>query len=169
MNTIKPLSRSLVVVLGVACLLAAGCGKSAGEKTYPVTGVVTYNGTPVEGAVVTFAPTGGGQGAVGTTDASGKYSLTTRKKDDGALPGEYLVTIVKYDRPPTQSGGQASAQGGDEYPPDYAEQEYQQARQVIPSQPKNLLPAKYANPQTSGLKATVTTSGPNNFDFALTD
>ncbi len=50
-----------------------------------------------------------------------------------------------------------------------AEQEYQQAREVTPAQPKNLLPAKYANPQTSGLKATVSPSGQNNFDFALTD
>ena len=37
----------------------------------------------------------GSAGAVGKTDASGKYSLTTFQPGDGAIPGTYQVTVSK--------------------------------------------------------------------------
>ena len=63
-------------ILAVA-LAAVGCGGG----TANVSGVVTLDGKPVEGATVTFTPDskdGGGVGAsYGKTDAQGRFSLRT--------------------------------------------------------------------------------------------
>jgi hypothetical protein len=97
--------RGWLTLAVVGSVLAVGCGqKAAGPTTYPVTGTVTHNGTPVEGATVAFMASGEQKGAVGRTDASGKYTLTTLVAGDGAMAGEYAVKISKYEgaaeRPP---------------------------------------------------------------------
>jgi hypothetical protein len=77
--------------LGVALLLA---GSGCGSKLVKVKGVLTLEGQPVEGAVVTFAsPDGRGRPATGQTDAEGRFTLTTLEEGDGALPGDYRVLI----------------------------------------------------------------------------
>ena len=92
----------------------AGCGEDPGvtdrPATVPVSGVVTLGGNPVEGATVTFhagvpAPgqTAQGNSAVGQTDAEGRFQLKTFEANDGAVPGEYVVTISKYEA--AASGG----------------------------------------------------------------
>ena len=83
-----------VALLG-AVLFSAGCGsdEGIGLDTYPVEGTVTYtDGSPVSGARVTFSAVGGKHASVGSTDASGKYSLITGEAD-GAPAGEYKVKI----------------------------------------------------------------------------
>jgi hypothetical protein len=151
--------RLLAAVL-LASLLAFGCGGPNADRpaTYPVTGTVTLNGEAVEGATVAFQPAAGGQGAVGTTDASGNYSLTTFSSGDGALPGEYQVKIFKYKG--EESGAVADQESDDYVPPMLAGEQ-------DTGGPENLLPDVYANPATSELKATVTEDGDNTFDFPL--
>jgi len=120
--------------------------------------VVTYNGEPVEGATVTFMATSeGGRGAMGTTDASGKYSLLTFVAGDGAIPGSYKVKIAKK----AGGGGFEATEGagGMLVPP---------AGGPPTVKPKDELPAKYADDSTSGLTAEVKV-GNNTFDFELTD
>ena len=78
--------------------LAVGCNPSADQthKTVPVTGTVTYKGQSVEGATVTlFAESGEGRGTIGTTDAQGKFTLTTVRPGDGAMVGTYKVSVSK--------------------------------------------------------------------------
>lgn len=147
----------LAVVLFVSILTLGCAGQQGGDrpKTVPVTGTVTHNGQPVEGATVAFQGAGGSQGAIGVTDAGGKYKLTTFQSGDGAVPGEYRVKIVKYKVETTQAA--------DENSPDYVPPV--EGEEAAP--PENLLPANYADPTTSGLTATVTESGNNNFDFPL--
>ena len=136
-----------------------GCGESAGEPTVAVTGTVTQKGTPVEGAIVSFIGADG-QTAVGLTDAAGKYSLTTRKKDDGAIPGDYKVSVTKFDGPKPTAGGTTQLKEGELHSADYTGEE----AEAPP--PQNLLPAKYAHPDTSGFTATVSAGGtPHNFDL----
>ena len=90
-----------------ALALLVGCGTSTGPNTVPVTGLVTLDGTPVPGAVVTFSPqTADGQAAAGTTDGSGRFELTTSVSGDGAVPGSYFVGISKT------SGGEAAVGAG---------------------------------------------------------
>jgi hypothetical protein len=60
--------------------------------TLPVTGYVKLDGNPVGGLDVVFYPAEG-LGAVGTTDANGKFTLSTFELGDGALPGWHGVAI----------------------------------------------------------------------------
>ncbi len=151
----------------VGMVLGLGCPQQGGDRpaTFAVTGTVTQGGNPVDGATVTFVPTGSGQSAVGTTDGSGKYTLTTFASGDGAAPGQYGVKIVKYEGGETDvaaGGGGEGAEG--EMPADYAGAVEDDAA----SAPVNLLPAKYETPQSSGLTATVTDDASQNvFAFAI--
>ncbi len=156
--------RGWFVLALVGAVLALGCPQGADRPaTYQVTGKVTQNGSPVEGATVTFAPTGAGSAAVGKTDASGQYALST-SGDEGALPGQYNVTVVKYE-------GQADVGAGGEIDMDSEAYEKIQAgggASAQQAEAKNLLPEKYANPADSGFKATVTEDESKNvFDFNL--
>jgi len=122
--------------------LLAGCGKGKPETT-PVTGEVVYQGAPVEGAEVAFAPDGGAL-ARGRTDASGKFTLRTFADGDGALPGNHRVTVVK------NVGSPATVENP--YP-----------------MTKNALPPRYAQPDQSGLTFEVTSGGENHFVVELKD
>jgi hypothetical protein len=76
----------------LACLACSG-----GEKLNPVTGTVLHKQQPLKGAVVTFHPKGGSDittvRPVGLTREDGTFTLSTGQKD-GALAGEYVVTII---------------------------------------------------------------------------
>ena len=128
--------RSLAALGGL--LLVAGCSGSNRPSLAPVSGVVTWRGDPVAGAEVMFMPTGG-RPATGTTDADGRYRLSTFAKDDGALVGRHKVTITK--RVPIND---------QPYAPERSE-----------------IPANYGTAATSGLEADVAAPGPNEFEFPL--
>lgn len=154
---------AVFALVPLVVVVFAGCPKSgpARPKTVAVTGKVTYNGQAVEGATVTFVSRQGTNSAVGLTDATGQYKLTTFAKDDGAVPGEYQVKIIKTEAPPA-AGPAVSDEDPNYVPPEEMGPE--------PAAPKNLLPAKYADPNSSGLSATVTESAAKNvFDFQLVD
>lgn len=71
----------------------AGCGGSDVPELGDVTGTVTLNGQPVEGALVEFIPAGG-RPSSGVTDESGVYTLSYSPEVDGALPGRHSVSIT---------------------------------------------------------------------------
>jgi hypothetical protein len=127
----------------LAALLAvsvAGCTKS---DMAPVTGVLTLNGQPASGAEVMFNPKTAGRLAVGKTDEAGRFKLSTGAPDDGAVPGEYVVTLGEYygpDNPPKMTSG------------------------PLPSR----FPQKYGDPSTSPLTAKVEREGKNEFTFEVT-
>ena len=148
----------LGLVLGLGCAPQGGADRPA---TCPVTGTVTHNGQVVEGATVNFQLVDGARSAVGLTDVGGKYSLMTFEPGDGAVAGEYKVKIVKYE------GAAATGASPDEIGDDYVPPEEATGEQE-PSGPRNLLPAKYADADSSGLTATVA-EGDNSFDFKLED
>jgi hypothetical protein len=74
-----------------------GCGR--GVSYVPVTGTVKYSdGSVPKGdiATITFQPAAAGpetKGASGTINKDGTYSIHTVTPGDGALPGEYKVTV----------------------------------------------------------------------------
>jgi hypothetical protein len=163
MNKLLSMAFSVVFVatLGLGC---SGGGDSNLPKTYPVSGTVTQAGQPVAGATVKFSMADGSRSAVGMTDDRGKYTLMTFSPGDGAVPGEYNVSIAKYDRPAAASGSSGNvADTGDE-PPE--EPETGPAGDDEAEGPKTLLPEKYADPKTSGLKATVAEAS-NEHDFKV--
>jgi len=75
---------------------AIGCGES-GPALVPVSGVVTLNGKPFEGAVITFHPDPSNkQGLPGEdmTGPSGNYKAMTKGRS-GLVPGKYKVVVTK--------------------------------------------------------------------------
>jgi len=139
---------SWVAVVVAATLAGPGCG---GGKV-PVTGTVQLDGKPIEGAVVTFHPAdqGKGQTATGTTDKDGVFHLSTTKPSDGALPGEYKVTVT-YSEGPVPSapatGMKAAFEGLDK------------ARKETRKPPKYSIPASYGNPEKTDLRQKVPPEG----------
>lgn len=163
-----------VLLAAGSCLLVGvlGCGGDHRPARVPVSGVVTMGGDPVEGALVTFMPkTPEGEAATGTTDASGKYVLTTFERADGAVPAEYSVKVAKYEAytVPLNNGPQGASDENVEFSDEAYAAGYDAPEEgEVVSGPKNLLPEKYADPSKSGLEYVVTDGENNTYDITLT-
>jgi hypothetical protein len=147
----------VALVFALASLVGCGGGgegASKGPKTYPVSGTVTQGGKPLEGATILFVLSDGKKSASGKSDSSGRYTLSTAKPGDGAVAGQYKVAITKFD---------TAASGVDMSDKDYTPPDPSKPAPVA----KNLLPDKYAKPDSSGLTATVKESGENKIDFTV--
>jgi hypothetical protein len=148
-------------------VLAAGCGAGgkAAPEVVPVEGTVMYNGQPVAGATVIFYNEKAPRVASGVTDGEGKFRLSMLEANDGAMPGDNIITVTKI-----EPGAAATTAAPPPDDPAAMAQMYQEHMQGPAAQgPKDLLPAKYANQATSGLKETVTKDGENKFVLQLTD
>jgi hypothetical protein len=203
--------RPLTTLLGVAASFLLGSGCSPPPRTVEVVGRVTYNGAPVEGALVVFigAEYGDDLPAAGSTDATGRYELRTyfsaHDMPLGALPNDYVVSIEKLKRPDVLRAqlrmAELARQGADVkryiaeeaiydiwpdgvpdgwphgyipavnlYPKRIFENQELRAKLSRLERGIHLLPERYADPSTSGFRATVERSdGPLTFDFDLTD
>jgi hypothetical protein len=132
----------------ILALLAGGCeNEPEGPETVPAAGRVTQNGKPVEGAMVTFYPVEGSAATLAsqaTTGPDGRFELSTNvgagKMKSGIVAGTYEVTITKLDITGAKN---------------------------MMAPPKNLLPKKYGDPKTSGLKAEVVAGKESGFEFAV--
>ena len=135
---IYPTQRSLklaCVTIALAALLS-GCGTAGEAGTVPVTGVVLLDGQPLDQAAVAFIGKGGARLASATTDSAGKFTLN-------ASLGKNQVTVAK------EAPAAAVADTGDGLMPTDAEYA------ALPPPPKAGVPAKYADPKTSGLAIEV--------------
>ena len=87
-----------------ALLLAAALSGCGGAGPHPVEGTVVWeDGSPAKelvNALVIFDLPEKQTSARGNVQADGSFRLTTNKKDDGALAGEYKVLIVEVGRRP---------------------------------------------------------------------
>jgi hypothetical protein len=86
----------------VALAALVGCSGGGSGSFSTISGVITHNGTPVDGARVTLHSTVEIEGKRGTsyaglTDSSGKYLIAAVGKEL-AFPGMYKVTITKLDQ-----------------------------------------------------------------------
>ena len=152
-------SCTVFLCVGLWFVGVAGCGpRTRLEGLAPVEGTVTFRGKPVEGASVVFVPAvAGKRAAVGTTDATGRFRLTTKDPGDGALPGAYAIAVSKTEA----SGGLSAAEA----------EQWSRNRENFgkyPPPPKitEHLPEKYKAANTSGFQATVT-GGRNTVNLAL--
>jgi hypothetical protein len=148
-----------------AAMVLLGCGgdDSGLGSRYKVSGKVTYKGAPVPRGSVNFIPVKPappeGRAASGEIKEDGSYTLSTAGGGDGALPGEYNVAIVAVDIDMSS----AVAKGPGELPKIH---EGDPAYQKAVKNAKKLVPDKYGVSETSGLKATVDSSGKAiNFDL----
>jgi hypothetical protein len=152
-----------VTALGIGVLgFVCGCGPKVDANLptrVPAKVTVTYKGAPVADAHVSFMPTASGaKSAFGTTDAQGVAKLSTLGGDDGAVPGEYNVAVrkTKIEGPQTP----VDPNNPNAAPADPTK---------IQTKTVDLVPGKYSSPANSGLKASVTKDGKNEFTFDLTD
>jgi hypothetical protein len=104
------------IALAGVILLGAGCGDTGTAPTAKVSGVVTFNGQPVEGASVVFTPAQGRPGT-GVTDATGHFTISTFAAGDGAVPGEHTVAFADSKPQPMPEGPPAEDAKPPEKPP----------------------------------------------------
>ncbi len=123
---------------------------------------MAYNGRPIPGATVSFWVEGSPRAATGTTDDKGEYQLSTFAINDGCVPGEATITVIK--EPPQAP----MASTGDGLDPG-AMAKMAQERVAKKSSEKPLIPGKYSQIRTTPLKETVVPKGENRFVLQLKD
>jgi hypothetical protein len=163
-------ARTLGLLVGPAILLVVlGCSDDGMGKRYKVTGKVTYKGQPVAKGTINFVPqTQGNQGAQGQIE-DGSYSLMTLSPGDGALPGDYKVTVSSRQVDEAAAKAAAEEQAKKKGVPGGYSMIPQDIQAKFLKQAKMMTPMKYeAVSPENDLKATVT-SGSNVFDFDLKD
>ena len=127
------LCSALVLVL-MAVAAAPGCwgGDPYAVKTVSAAGTATYQGKPVSKGTILFQPVDEkGRPASGTID-DGKFTLTTYREGDGAVPGKHRVAVVATEERKTKDGDTTV---------------------------KYLIPEQYASAETSGVEVEVPPGG----------
>lgn len=154
-----------LATLLIVALPLTGCGGGAEPPpvdVHPVSGTVTFNGSPVAGATVTYKSQTQARGAFGVTDQNGVYKLTTFSNGDGAVAGKHDVTVTKI----------ADTQAVDNVGVDMESEEYDPL-DIQTDDPEvvgeaAMLPPKFSNAATSGLSAEVVPGEENVLDLKLT-
>lgn len=143
-----------------------GCGEASDQpELAKVTGTVMYKNQPVEGAIVSFSSPEASRAATGTTNAEGKFQLSTFDVNDGAVLGTHTVTVTKM-KPGSEPENTAMDPNVD--PTAMTEMYNQAAESEEKADENHLLPRKYSAAGTTPLKETVK-SGENSFVFTLAD
>ncbi|QDU10187.1 carboxypeptidase-like regulatory domain-containing protein [Gimesia aquarii] len=142
----RPTNMKSFLYIGVMFGCLTGCGGGGDFNDYPdVTGTVTLDGQPLTTGHVSFQSDSGGTG-IGVLDSNGKYSARTSRNQAGLKPGEYKISVTSWkEKPGIDKDGN----------PDMS------VKGV------SMLHKSYADTKKSGLTASVTESGPNEFNFEL--
>jgi hypothetical protein len=119
------INRSPLAFAAVVVCIIAGCGKY--DST--VAGSVLLDAQPLGGGMATFHPVEGGPAVYGVIRDDGTYELSTGN-EKGLKPGEYKITVVRTDNPPTAPG-------------------------QTPSIGRLVTPEKYSRLETTDLRATI--------------
>jgi hypothetical protein len=173
----RMLSLSSAAVVLTASILA-GCGPEQVKHpgVTPAAGVVTYNGTPVEGASVAFfseESKKAGWNLSGRTDAAGKFEITSifapGTEAKGVPPGSYTAVVVKSEGGPAAKpmDMKADPKAYDEFMRSQQNSASGKAPEV--TAPKSLVPTKYTVETSSDLKVKVEGSGNPNIELKLVD
>lgn len=129
----------ILTVMLLALVVFSGCSKK--KVLVPVEGTLTLNGEAAEGVTLCFIPMDEtvGVAAGATTDSSGHFTVTTGN-DPGCALGDYKVTAYQL-----EITGES----------------------VTTIKSVNHFPKQYADPETSGLTATVSKNmEPLKFDLS---
>ncbi|MFN0195324.1 MAG: hypothetical protein ACKVT0_01155 [Planctomycetaceae bacterium] len=142
--------RRIASLILVGCVISlCGCGES-GPTIVPVSGSVSYKGSPLTNGIVRFNPVDPktGRPAEGNIGSDGKFTLSTIKSSDGAIAGEYNVTVISYKVDSNVPEKDRGLQIGGE----------------------SAIPEKYSDPLKSGLKEKIEAGNPrNDVKLELTD
>ena len=156
----------MLLAVAASAVLVSGCGKDLGYRK--TTGVVTLDGSPLAGAIVTFVAQGqGAESGAATTNEKGEYSANSGSVGEGLKPGEYKVTISKRETVVDEDLERLKAG-------EITDDEYQEIKakrgmkENSGSVGANLVPEEYSSAATTSLSATVTDNPKQNvFNFDL--
>jgi hypothetical protein len=129
----------LRIVLALVLVWACGCQEASTPRqtVFPVKGQVLFKDKPLENALVVLHPkTPGAPGVLparATTDREGNFQVATYDAKDGAIAGEYVITVQHF---PLVKKGESFEPG------------------------PNALPPKLAKPETSNLPVVTVADGP---------
>jgi hypothetical protein len=159
------LVRAIRPVLNLTlAFFVVGCD-SGGNKQFPakVTGKITYNGNAVKGGTVAFLPAGASAPLKFSIGADGSYNAPD-------LPeGPMTVTVETESLNPEKKHETYGGRGGKGPPGGKGPSSYLPAGAVTAATDHYVkIPAKYADPSTSGLSTTLK-KGAQTFDIKLTD
>jgi len=138
---------------GAILLGTTGCFSGSSDMGQ-VSGVVTLGGEPLEGARVSFYPSGG-RGSLGVTDETGRYELTYLRNEKGAVVGKHQVTISTFVQDEIDYRGDTAGESGDGG----------NHEKVTKGHPETL-PEKYCDLKKTELTAMVE-AGANELNFEL--
>lgn len=139
--------RHVAALIAIMVIATVGCGRSDMGR---VSGVVTYKGAPVADAIVSFTPQNRPK-AIGRTDATGRFTLNTFSKGDGAVKGLNRVRIEPWSPAP-----EAFLEPGQTPPP-------------LKEVERPDIPTKFRQEETSGLEVEVIAGKRNEFSFELAE
>lgn len=133
-QTLRP-NRSQIAwsLLLLSLPLLTACSGESRIPVHPVSGKISYKGEPPIGAQIILHPQGISLpkdiSATGTIKAGGDFKIGVYEEGDGAPAGDYVATIQWFKVVPQEGGGGAAG--------------------------PNVIPDKYARPETSPIKLSV--------------
>jgi hypothetical protein len=127
------------MLLRILWLSCVVVGCNSNKNLVAVTGHVSYQGKPLEqGSIVFISPHS--RQVTGEIKSGNIVSVTTLHENDGIAAGEYSVAITSRDQSEKYKNSMA---------------------------PPSLIPVRYADVSTSGLKATIQPNDNNALQFDL--
>lgn len=152
------MARMFVCCLCLVLFSTIGCKETNGRK--PVTGIVTLDGQPLDGAEIMLIPQTGDlvdssrKEGLARSEPGGKFVLRTLGGDnpEGILPGEYVVTVSKTEMYDTGKTRASEVMYGQKEP--------------IFSQ-REAVPIAYKDAKTSPLKVTIEQGKTNHLTLEL--
>ena len=175
--------------VGLALVLA-GCGPGNGLTMGRISGVVTYNGEPVEFGEVLFVPDSeegnSGVPSMSRIGEDGRYIMSTQEAGDGVIAGHQKVGIRALDPQPVAKEEAPAPDSETATGKELMQARLKQRKAQSLSRRKNqakedaptvsfggrvhrfLAPQKLANPETSGIRVEIA-RGSNRVDFAIAE
>ncbi len=154
------------VFMSLLTIAFLGCDQGASDPwkgkrpaTVPAKGIVTYRGNPLEKAMVVLQPRDAdGVAASALTNSKGEFELQAFPPDAGAVPGSYMVIIVK-----------TNADDPKHNPKPVSNDDPAYGKETTGPTPVSLIPVKYNDPNRSGLSAEIPAAGTSELKFELKD
>ena len=129
-------------VIVISLIVCCGCQR-APDYTGKVRGRVTFNGNPLSSGKVISSPTTGGRGATGAIQSDGTFVLKTIGQEDGVAPGAHRLVVLAFE-------------GSDD------------ANTNPEADRRPLIPARYSDPNRSGLTLDVVAGESREIELKLT-
>ncbi|MDR3232702.1 MAG: carboxypeptidase-like regulatory domain-containing protein [Planctomycetaceae bacterium] len=134
----------IIITLFIVTLTIAGCGRRGLQGLAQVSGTITLNGQPLDGATILLFPQADTRSASAISDAGGNFRIATLNTNDGVQPGNYLISVSKIHLEGDMPYAEKLRLIGED-----REKEIPKAIQM------ESVPEKYTKPETSGLMVTV--------------